>query len=1476
MLFAGLSLTRTSNARLHAYYVVQNVSIGNVTPKILFFLDTSSTMTVRAQSLNEACEWSECEDGNGSSQSRVAAARKAIKKIVEDYSGQASFAIASFRRRDSPDGSTGRPIPDFCASGDRFQWAQYYHDGEAMDIYDPATGTIVGGASSAIVDLLTTVSLAGEWDIADWTGFLTGLPGREYMAIRPIPGVPMDPTYGQWMLCGDNLPYPYIRWDEINTALGVAKLSNNRDLTVDPLGPAPMLSSTELLEPGNAARKVQWFNRFLGPHVNLQNTAGTQDFEDLCLSAGDFGVFKKAGDAKKCAEGTKPLDVDIQNNVAGQDFYYWPYVDRFPGYGGFTRLTEVDSSAVSTPDKNDWAAVLTNLCSEAPAPFWCPLTGSANAKIDAGVVLKATAKHDDWDTPERLGVMADASQNNSVKRTIFGLFYQPEVAAGLAGNYPDEEWFPADEADALKTVLGVVSPMAEGGLDATGPTDWEAVIGQSNSNVQCNSSSTFTSAGTVSTYLGFQRCDGTTADRCAPLTAIIITDGEADEDSAARMKQVHTSFGNLRKGRKTNTYVVGFAADGKENVWGRSTVNDFACAATGGGMDDPDDPCNSTADNNNFDTCKDPSDPNNECAFMAANPEELALALTDIITAALGTNVPAGGGSAVNTFGTTGGASNGITQTNVSARTEWPSWRGHVERDLCDDPTAEACQNTDAPVLGEDFGPCDPSRVWDAGTCLQSMNWWERRVYITDANNNVKAIWAGGETGDATTDFKTVLNASGAPGTPFSDDEVKNIAMFIMGSGWKDDWKLPGLAASSPTVVKRVPKPDPKYAPSVGISDPHCAGRLLASPEEVDADLVQFAEDAWDPANKITGGFGSHFEYQEAVLIGDDLGLLHAFQFDSGNELWALMPRFAIKAAVAEYAYGGEVMGQPNAVSDHIYGVSASANHGWVWDDTAGKWRHLAVSGRGEGGTQLMALDVSHMSPASADGPVEVLWTSKDPGLATGSGGTTTGYDDYLGETWARPALTYQLPPDPGGGLPGDALGGKPEGFLLIGSGYPSPGAATTQGRTMLWANALTGEILDTAELPIPTTPIYEGNFGAVVDPAVGTHCISRFWGESQEAYIADPAGRLYRWDFGRDTSHESDSGGVWSGTANPVATFRACDDVNDTCTPSTSSPADPFLYSPAIVSLNRIDEIPGNSGDGIDANDKDQFLVAMVSGSPYDDSIDGRDDASTFHPSLYIMVDDHYNNSKSDGFTVQEATKVAAGSDPNFMREVLTDIERTRQFLPYPDFDPASDTCPNSASPSADGLWCEETRLFSKRARPIRAPRISVSGLNKLTGCSDPLDPATCTGPSTVEAGIEIYTIEFTVYEPGINTCQDGWYDADEDVWYYDQGASYVISYQLSARDEDGFNLQTGAGLGWAGAPDGLVVPNVAQIVSGDCEDGNCGPQPGVPSNLPCDPNEYSPPADITYTIPLTTSEIEGFSRVESDGIDAPPVTAP
>ena len=1501
----------SGSARLHAYYVVQNVSLGGITPRILFVLDTSGSMAWRAQVTQIWCRGQECEDaeeGNLQNLSRIAAARRAIHQVVSEYKDQARFSLMSFSRHGAPEKMA--EIPDDCAGGSasvvsgfprgtpRFVWSAGYEDpiywpadynGWFFDVETPAVTSrywsFYGSQDRWADRHQQTVGVADSYteftDYALFPYFDDLMPAPFHGSRRSLPFAKFDnDAKGTWRLCGDNRPFPYIRWDDINDGAGgpsgtasVLPLSNNSGADY---GPGPLLTAAELRNDGNRFRRVQWFPRFMGTRVNLDHT-DLRDLQDLCMSFGDYGKRQK-NNADTCFEGNN-LGT-LPNRVSNQDFYYWPYVDGFPGYSFNYSIDmpdfDTEYAGVSATDRADyeqmWVDVLGDVCSDYGGGAGCRAFAPG---INTGVYRFSGA---------RSGVQREPDNAINDKSELFVPFYQPGVVAGLNdGSIKYDEWYPMSSEEASQAVMNMTDRMRSGGMDVAGSTPWLNAIGETNSSVPVVANSPFSNGGTISKYIEWVRTVEP-ADRCSPIATVLITDGEPSDPSggslsAANWRKLNKRLAGLRDDRETKVYVVGFFIDpNSSNPAGNASINDMACAGTGAGDADDTNPCTADAsDAHNFDTCRDPSDPANDCAFLADSPEELALVLSQIVEGELAMDVPAGTGASINTFGTTGGGSGGITQTNVSARTEWPAWKGHVERTLCTDTVpdpanpngpeilAPYCQNANI-ELDEDFGACDKSREWDAGECLAMTDWDDRNIFITDASNNIHPIYDGTEATDA---FVTELNSPdlGIPGAPNWDKGAATLlARFIMGEGWKDGWKLPGLAASSPMVVRRIPKPDPLYAPSVGIRDPHCSGRLLASPEEVDPDLVQFAEDAWDPSLKLTGGYASHYEYQEAVLVGDDLGLLHAFQLDSGNEMWALLPRFSLASAVESFTYGGEEMGQPGKLEEHVYGVSGTANLGWVWDKYASKWRHLAVIGMGEGGDQYIAMDVSHMSPASADGPVEVLWTTNDTGLKAT-------YGAGLGETWARPALTFHA----------DTLSERPDPFLVFGSGYADSVGPGVRGRMMYVADAMTGEMLKEAELPPAPANVYEPLFGAVVDPAVGTHCVSRFWGEAQETYIADPAGRLFRWDLGRkaDPSDEgeADSGtGAWADNgdvAQPVATFSACEGAGGApCAISGSHNNDPFLFSPAVVSLNRIDDIPGSSGQGIGAEDQDQFLVAMVSGSPYDDTLDANDTSINFHPSLYLMVDDHRGTNKHGGFDITTTTgRVAAGTESGFMREVLTDMSRTRRFLPYPTFNGSTD-CPNGATWNASISMCEKTAPFSKRTRPIRAPRISVTGLNKLTGCSDVNDPSSCSNVA-VEAGIEMYAVEYTVFESGTGSCDEGWYDPVEETWHFDQGATYTIRYSLAVNDASGFDLANGAGLGYLTDGGKLTALGVQQVLSNDCADGNCGPVPGVPSRPPCDPNNYQPPADVTYTIPLSTTELEGFSRLES-ARPTPPVTAP
>ncbi|MCA9697768.1 MAG: type IV pilin biogenesis protein, partial [Myxococcales bacterium] len=471
----------------------------------------------------------------------------------------------------------------------------------------------------------------------------------------------------------------------------------------------------------------------------------------------------------------------------------------------------------------------------------------------------------------------------------------------------------------------------------------------------------------------------------------------------------------------------------------------------------------------------------------------------------------------------------------------------------------------------------------------------------------------------------TKMNQKGLIQPPLTNgqesQEIAAMAKLLLGKSGPAGWKLPGIANSSPLLVRRVPRYDNQHLPGVGIRDPHCAGRRNTLGDDVPESLQKFAGEAWQLSSG--GGLADHYDYAEAVLVGDDFGVLHAFHYDSGNELFGFLPLALINNSRRLALNGADNFGQPDELSEHIYGVASTVNVGWIYDEQKQKWRHLAVFGLGPGGSELIALDVSHMGRLQDDDPFDVLWTSSTTSMA-GQYATT------LGQTWSRPALTYAVA--------NDSLALAPKAYLVFGSGYRDGGGDPHRGRVLWRVDALTGESSsERALLPLPTTGTTfdaEDDLTAVADVAVTSHCLSRYWGEMQEAYYADPAGRLYRWDLAAATSdvdsfpHVADSGGKWAlddqgyAAAKEAFRFPACQGDGDyACTigpiAANGNKGDVFTFAPAVISKNRIDGVD-DPGSVLPLGDRDQLLIALASGNPNDAAIDGGDDDNDFHSSIY------------------------------------------------------------------------------------------------------------------------------------------------------------------------------------------------------------------------------------------------------------------
>lgn len=194
----------------------------------------------------------------------------------------------------------------------------------------------------------------------------------------------------------------------------------------------------------------------------------------------------------------------------------------------------------------------------------------------------------------------------------------------------------------------------------------------------------------------------------------------------------------------------------------------------------------------------------------------------------------------------------------------------------------------------------------------------------------------------------------------------------------------------------------------------------------------------------------------EALYVGSNDGMLHAFNADTGVEMWAYVPK-TILPRLKELT---------STAYCHSYYVNLSPAGYDVYDGT--NWKTLLIGGEERGGSGLFALDVTDPDPAH----VSVLWDVNIPAL-NGS--------------WNVPTLIRDR-----------ARGGH---VLCVGTGLSSASAQTN----LLAINPTNGSVVGTYALGSAVT--YNKTTRA-------TALDTDFDGWDDVLYLGDLVGRLWRVDL--------------------------------------------------------------------------------------------------------------------------------------------------------------------------------------------------------------------------------------------------------------------------------------------------------------------------------------------------------------------------
>jgi hypothetical protein len=328
-----------------------------------------------------------------------------------------------------------------------------------------------------------------------------------------------------------------------------------------------------------------------------------------------------------------------------------------------------------------------------------------------------------------------------------------------------------------------------------------------------------------------------------------------------------------------------------------------------------------------------------------------------------------------------------VTQGNIVLlpSTTYPGWLGHVRAIDALKPVG------------------DPARDrWDAGEILSDpaatgyITPAQRKIYTWDPGNVAAGLIEVNS--DATT-RDTLAPIAGLPATRFT----RNVLDFIRGNdgtltNTARTWLLGASINSTPAVI--------------------------GNPETYTGDFAG-----------THAAFEIKYRYRKPLAwVGADDGMMHAFDFNTGQEILALLPPELLARQVTLFENYRDLLrkngshktvtGQNPDIAQHIWGMAQSFRYADVWDSVNGVWKTLGYLTLGPAGNSVTVIDVTHPSPGDPDyaasKPVEVLWRKSSADLPG------------LGPTWSVPAVA--------------ATQVSPEKFLmLMGAGFNAASTASNQ-----------------------------------------------------------------------------------------------------------------------------------------------------------------------------------------------------------------------------------------------------------------------------------------------------------------------------------------------------------------------------------------------------------------------------------------------
>lgn len=303
----------------------------------------------------------------------------------------------------------------------------------------------------------------------------------------------------------------------------------------------------------------------------------------------------------------------------------------------------------------------------------------------------------------------------------------------------------------------------------------------------------------------------------------------------------------------------------------------------------------------------------------------------------------------------TSGGSVGVGTTVLLPSVEFPGWKGHLyafdTTKLVTDPTY---------------------LLWDAGSLLKDPA--TRKIYTWDASQNLVQVTQANLAA-----LQTIATASGVPAGQFTSGVIS----FMQG------YDVAGPVPTNP----RSWILGPLINSTVAITGPPPLFRQTNTESHA--------------------GFESTYTNRRKVAwVGSDDGMLHAFDFNSGKEILAIVPPDLLLLQTQLYQNyaarpGTRITGQPEKIAQHLYGVANSFRVADVYFQSDDQYHTIGILSQGPGGDSITAIDVTHPFPGDSTvtpaipadpnydptRPVTILWRRDGSDLAG------------LYKSWSVPAL---------------------------------------------------------------------------------------------------------------------------------------------------------------------------------------------------------------------------------------------------------------------------------------------------------------------------------------------------------------------------------------------------------------------------------------------------------------------------------------